>query len=84
MTKTIFSLRQTALQELLKSVRNRAGLTQCGLAEKLGRPQSFISKIESGERLLDLIELKEICDALDLRLVEFVARFEEALHEGGR
>ncbi len=81
MPKTIFSSGQEVLQELLRSERARAGLTQWGLAEKLGRPQSFVSKIESGERLLDLIELKEVCETLGLPLVEFVRRFEVALNE---
>ena len=84
MAKTIFSSRQEALQELLKSERTRVGLTQSGLAERLGRPQSFVSKIESGERLLDLIELKELCDTLGISIVAFVTRFEEALRESGR
>ena len=84
MAKTIFSSRQEALQELLRIERTRIGLTQAGLAEKLRRPQSFVSKIESGERLLDLIELKEICDTLGLSLVAFVTRFEEAIHESGQ
>ena len=79
MPKTIFSSGQEVLQELLRSERTRAGLTQWGLAEKLGRPQSFVSKIESGERLLDLIELKEVCETLGLPLVEFICRFEEVI-----
>lgn len=39
-------------------------MTQVDLAKRLGRPQSFISKYEKGERRLDVIEFISICDAL--------------------
>jgi ribosome-binding protein aMBF1 (putative translation factor) len=79
MSRTIFSERQEVLQNLVRSVRLEAGLTQVELANRLQRPQSFVSKIESGERLMDIVELKEVCDALDVRLVDFVARFEREI-----
>ena len=44
----------------LRLARSEAGLTQVKVAEVLGRPQSFVSKIESGERRLDPIELNEL------------------------
>jgi len=49
------------------------------LAVKLGQPQSFISKYESGERRLDLLEIRQICHAVGIPLNEFVERFEKAL-----
>ena len=49
MPKTIFSAGQEKLQNLLKSTRESAGLTQTALAKKLKRPQSFVSKYECGE-----------------------------------
>jgi transcriptional regulator with XRE-family HTH domain len=67
------------LSSLLRQVRVEAGLTQAQLAELLKQPQSFVSKYESGERRLDLIEIKQICQALELSLAEFVKRFEELL-----
>ena len=79
MPKTIFSAGQEKLQNLLKSTRESAGLTQTALAKKLKRPQSFVSKYECGERRLDLIELREICAALKISLVDFVNRFEKTL-----
>lgn len=42
---------------LLKDARQGAGLTQQEVARKLGRPQSFVSKCESGERRVDVVEL---------------------------
>jgi len=76
-SKSIFSQRQEVLQELLRCARTEAGLTQVELADKLQRPQSFVSKIESGERLLDILELKEVCDAVGIGLVDFVGRLEK-------
>jgi transcriptional regulator with XRE-family HTH domain len=79
MPKSIFSAGQEKLQILLKSTRENAGFTQVALAKRLKRPQSFVSKYESGERRLDLIELREICYALGISLTDFVRRFEESL-----
>jgi len=45
--------------EKLKSARQEAGLTQVQVAGKLRRPQSFVSKCESGERRVDLVEAQE-------------------------
>jgi transcriptional regulator with XRE-family HTH domain len=67
------------LQALLRSIRREAGLRQSDLAARLGRPQSFVSKYESGERRLDLIELRQVCQAVGISLEEFVRRFDESL-----
>ena len=64
------------LQELLRELRDAAGLRQIDLAKRLGRPQSFVSKYESGEKNLDFLEVREVCEALGVPLVEFVRRFE--------
>lgn len=55
---------QDYLRALLLDARKRSGLTQRQLAEILRRPQSFVSKYESGERRLDVLELLEICRAV--------------------
>ena len=67
------------LLRLLKEVRLEAGLKQEDLARRLNRPQSFVSKYESGERRLGLLELRTICLALGLSLEEFVNRFEQVV-----
>jgi transcriptional regulator with XRE-family HTH domain len=77
MGKSLSSLESEKLAALLRSVRSKAGLTQAEVADRLEVPQSFVSKYESGERRLDLIELKQICKALRISLVDFVQRFEK-------
>jgi transcriptional regulator with XRE-family HTH domain len=79
MAKSIFSEKQVKLQKLLKKSRVDAGLSQVELAKKLGRPQSFVSKYESGERRLDVVELREICQALKISLPTFTRQFEKSL-----
>ncbi len=70
---------QARLQALLKSLRTKAGLRQVDLAEKLRQPQSFVSKFESGERRLDILELRQVCRILGVSLEQFAARLEDSL-----
>jgi transcriptional regulator with XRE-family HTH domain len=58
------------------SARRDAGLTQVALAKKLGRPQSFVSKLERGERRLDVIEFLEVARALSLDAARIVSELE--------
>ena len=66
------------LQKLLKTMRRDAGLTQVQLAKTLGRPQSYVSKYESGERRLELPEIDAICRATGVSLADFVKRYQAA------
>ncbi len=59
MAKSTYSARYRALLVRLKQARQQAGLTQAEVAAALRRPQSFVSKCESGERRLDVVELEE-------------------------
>jgi transcriptional regulator with XRE-family HTH domain len=79
MEKSIHTPGQKKLQRLLRQTRLGAGLRQQDLAELLKRPQSFVSKYEAGRRRLDLLELRQICEAVGISLSEFVRRFEESL-----
>ena len=56
-------------------------LTQADLAKKLKQPQSFVSKYESGERRLDILELRNICTVLEISLADFVKKLEDKLNE---
>jgi transcriptional regulator with XRE-family HTH domain len=74
--KSIYTFPQQQLIQLLREVRQEAGLTQMQLAERLGVLQSEVSNWERGEKRLDLIELCQIVDAIGISLHAFVARFE--------
>ncbi|MFO1530728.1 MAG: helix-turn-helix transcriptional regulator [Kiritimatiellia bacterium] len=62
--KTIHSERYERFRRMLVAERERAGFTQIQLAEALGRPQSFVSKYETGERRIDVEEFIQIAEAL--------------------
>ena len=79
MEKTIFTAEQKKLTKLLRQIRLAAGLRQSDLAERLGQPQSFVSKYESGERRVDILEVRQICQAVGITLQEFVERLEKSL-----
>lgn len=79
MQRTIHSTEQKQLRKLLRQLRLGAGLRQADLAELLRKPQSFVSKYESGERRLDLIELRQVCKALGIPLSDFINRLEALL-----
>ena len=81
MDKTIFSHAGKVLCTLLRDTRTELGLRQQDLADRLGEPQSFVSKFESGERRLDVIELYQICFALGVPFSTFIEKFEKNLHE---
>lgn len=53
-------------QKALVDARQENSLTQQEVALRLGKPQSFVSKYESGERRLDVIEFLEVCQALGI------------------
>jgi transcriptional regulator with XRE-family HTH domain len=56
--------RNAKFADLIRRVRERAGLNQYELAARVGKPQSYISKIERSERKLNLIDLEDIARAL--------------------
>jgi hypothetical protein len=69
------------IQSLLRRIRREADLHQVDLAERLGKPQSYVSKYESGERRLDLSEVRRICAAVGITLTSFTDRLEKELDE---
>ncbi len=81
MSRYTTSSEQRRLRELLRQIRTEAGLRQEDLAHFLKQSQSFVSKYESGERRLDLLELHQICRAVGLSLEEFVRKFEGSGNE---
>ncbi|MBI0539437.1 XRE family transcriptional regulator [Roseomonas sp. KE2513] len=61
------------LRKLLVEQRQAAGLSQAEFASRLGRPQAFVSRLESGQRRLDVFEFVAIAQALDLDPVNLFA-----------
>lgn len=61
------SLRYELFQKALADARQEKALTQSEVAALLRKPQSYVSKYESGERRLDVIEFLEVCEAMSVR-----------------
>lgn len=74
--KSVFKPRYDRLRLLLIEARHSAGMTQVDLADQLGRPQSFVSKYERGERRLDVVEFLEITDALGIKATKLIEAVE--------
>lgn len=68
---------KSRLTSLLRDVRQEAGLTQATLADRLHQSQSYVSKYESGEQRLDLLEIEAVCVATGVSLKDFVERYLE-------
>lgn len=64
MQKSTHSPEYAAVMEKLVAMRKKAGMTQSQLAEALEREQSFVWRIEKGERRLDIVEFFWVCNAL--------------------
>lgn len=74
-SKTLRSREHRALCAVLVATRREAGLTQAQLAERLGKPASFIAKIEIGERRLDVVEFAALAKALKVDPRKMLDRF---------
>ncbi len=77
MTSSVFTKKYRCFRELLIQHRKDAGVTQLVLAKSLNKPQSYISKYESGERRLDLVEFLDIAEALQFDKFKFIKNLEE-------
>lgn len=82
MDKSIFSKDYEVFLECLRRARVKAGLTQVQVAERIKQTQSFVSKCERGERRLDLVEVRAICEAIGLSFVDFVKDFDRRVGAG--
>jgi len=73
MTRGLHSALNERLRSQLIQARHDAGLTQVALGRRLKRPQSYVSKYETGERRLDVAEFVEVASALKLDPVSILA-----------
>ncbi len=72
MSKSIYNEEYRKLIDALKSARIAAGMTQQQVADALGKPQSFVAKVEGYERRLDVIEFIAICKVVDASFIDII------------
>ena len=78
-TKSKLAGELVILGEVLARARERAGLKQSDVAARLGLPASYLSKIESGTRRLDVVELIRIAEAMNVDPAELIREVKEAI-----
>lgn len=79
MKKRTYIAQRTRLITLLREMRLEAGLTQAELASRIRKDQAYVSRYEGGQRRLDVLEVREVCQAIGVSFDEFVKRLEKAL-----
>jgi transcriptional regulator with XRE-family HTH domain len=78
MPRSPFGKKYRRLRGLLVEARRTAELTQADVAKRLGRPQSFVSKYESGERRIDVVEFLDIARAIGADWASVLRRLERS------
>ncbi len=79
MAKSLHSHEYECMLILLRDARKSRDVTQVELAELLGMTQGEISRIETGQRRLDVAELRDYCRALGISFLGFVRKFDAKL-----
>lgn len=74
MPRSRSSPRQKCLEALIIEARKRADLSQAEVAQHLRRPQSWVSKVESGERRLDVVEFIELAEVLGIEASKILTK----------
>jgi transcriptional regulator with XRE-family HTH domain len=72
LAKTLSSRRHRSLIDLLIQYREAAGMTQAELAARLGQYQSFVARLESGQRRIDVVEFLELSEILGFDAVQAI------------
>ena len=78
MAKTLGSRRHKALIALLIERREACGMTQTQLANRLGQYQSFVARLESGQRRVDVVEFLELAEVLGFDAAKALAAVRRA------
>ena len=81
LTKSLYTKEWEVLLELLRDLREAQGWTQEQFAKKLGRPQSTVSKIEAGERKLDVCHFVDYLRILNADPVAAMRRLMKAIQK---
>jgi len=77
MASSLHTFRYKIFRKLIVDARREAKVRQTDLADRLGKPQSFVSKNERGERRLDFIEFIAIAEVINLDVHGFIERYTE-------
>ena len=81
MQKSIYSDEYAVFARRLREARLTAGLKQTELAARLGKPHSYVSRIENRQIRVDVIELRQICTMLGISFRSFVNELADELHD---
>lgn len=79
MAKTLYSRHNEVFLTMLRGLRMTRRLRQADLADRLGKGQGLVSKVERGERRLDVIELRDWLTALDTDFTGFMSNLDAQL-----
>lgn len=79
MDKSIYDQDYKTFISLIKEYREQKSITQDDVAEYLNTQQTMISKMERGERRIDVLEFWKICKFLEIPVDEFFSKFEERI-----
>ena len=80
--KSIHDQRYIEVIALVRRARERSGRTQGEIAQMLGRPQSYVSKVETCERRIDVVELLQLCRVIGVTIAEVIpAEFRDLRRE---
>jgi transcriptional regulator with XRE-family HTH domain len=72
MVKSVHTKEYAYFVERLRRAREEAGLTQVQVAKKVGRPQSHISNVESGQQRVDVVELQRFAKLYNKDIKYFI------------
>ena len=81
MTKSLHTDAYQRLTELLREARKKAGLTQQEVADRLNTHQSYVAKVEKGERRIDVVEFVQLARAIEASSPALIRKIEAAVVE---
>jgi transcriptional regulator with XRE-family HTH domain len=64
---------------VLRELRVKAGMTQAAVADRIQRPQQYVSEYERGDHRMDLFELRAVCEAVGTVLDEMIGEYQRRL-----
>jgi transcriptional regulator with XRE-family HTH domain len=77
--RNLYTDEHEELVTLLKDLRLEKGMSQSEVAEQLDRPQTFLSSIEVGDRVVSVVQVLNLCRVYGLTFVEFAERLEKRI-----